>query len=86
MDIVKDKRIDEAMSLFCEMTNNGMIPTFVTYNTLVGGFYQVGRPKTALELFYRMQGIGQHPNVQTHATLLDGLYKNLHFSKAMSLF
>ena len=29
-EFCKDKRIDEAMSFFYEMTNNDMIPTFFT--------------------------------------------------------
>jgi pentatricopeptide repeat protein len=74
------------MSLFREMTNNGMICTFVTYNTLIGGFCRVGRLKTVLELLYEMQGCGKHHNVQTYAILLDGLCKNLHFLEALTLF
>ena len=50
------------MILFRKITNNGMIH-FVTYSTLIGGFFRLGRPKTALKLLYEMQGCGKHPNV-----------------------
>jgi pentatricopeptide repeat protein len=63
-----------------------MIPNVVTYTTLIGGFCQVGRLKTALELLHEMHGCGQHPYVQTYAILLDGMCNNLHFPEAMVLF
>jgi pentatricopeptide repeat protein len=37
----KDKRIDESMRLTRKMTNNGMIHTFVTYSTHIGGFFEL---------------------------------------------
>ena len=35
----KIKKIDEAMHLFHEMSNKGMIPNVVTYNNLIIGFF-----------------------------------------------
>jgi len=67
------------------MSTNENFPNVVTYNTLMGGFCRVGRPKNALELLHEMQGCGQHPDCQTYSILLDGLCKNLYFQEAMTL-
>ena len=60
MGFVKIKlKIDEAMNLFNEVSNKGVTPNVVTYNTLIGGFCRVEGHKVALELFHKMQACGQ---------------------------
>ena len=64
------------MRIFHEMSNKGVIPNVMTYNTLIDRFFKVERPQATLELFHKMQACGQHPDPLTYAILLDGFCKN----------
>ncbi|XP_052490859.1 pentatricopeptide repeat-containing protein At3g22470, mitochondrial-like [Gossypium raimondii] len=54
----KAKRMDKAMELFDEITQDGPIPDTVTYNTLMQSMCQLGRVSTAFELLVKMCASG----------------------------
>ncbi|KAI4336975.1 hypothetical protein L6164_015440 [Bauhinia variegata] len=60
--------IEDALSLFLEMNEKPLI----TWNSLISGFVQAGKPSHAMELFRRMKMYGQKPDGITIASLLSG--------------
>ncbi|KAK9280077.1 hypothetical protein L1049_013762 [Liquidambar formosana] len=57
----KSKRMDDAMRLFEQMSHKGLIPNVIRYNTLIGGFFQLARPRDAHMLLNEMRARGQKP-------------------------
>ncbi|KAA3468696.1 pentatricopeptide repeat-containing protein [Gossypium australe] len=82
----KAKRLDKAMELFDEITQNGPIPNTVAYNTLMQSMCQLGRVSTAFELLVKMCASGQVSNLVTCSILLDGLCKSGKLEEALKLF
>ncbi|KAK5813643.1 hypothetical protein PVK06_029094 [Gossypium arboreum] len=82
----KAKRLDKAMELFDEITQNGPIRDIVTYNTLMQSMCQLGRVSTAFELLVKMCASGQVSNLVTCWILLDGLCKSGKLEEALKLF
>jgi pentatricopeptide repeat protein len=66
------------------MPKQGLNPNFVTYNTLISGFYKVGNCKEAIKLFKQMKDSGCVPDSITY-TLMDGLCKECTPQEANSI-
>uniref|UniRef100_A0A6N2MK82 Amine oxidase domain-containing protein n=1 Tax=Salix viminalis TaxID=40686 RepID=A0A6N2MK82_SALVM len=77
--------MEEAKSLLAEMSHKALPPDTVTYNTLMQGLCQVGRPQEALNLFMEMCSYGLLPDLTTYSILLDGFCKHGHLDEALKL-
>ncbi|MBA0680839.1 hypothetical protein Goari_012516, partial [Gossypium aridum] len=72
----KAKRLDKAMELFDEITQNGPIPDTVTYNTLMQG----------IETFSSNVDGRFEPNIVLYNILIDGLCKDRNIETGKELF
>ncbi|KAM1104233.1 hypothetical protein ACFX19_012823 [Malus domestica] len=68
------------------MRCNGLEPSPVSYNTLIGALYRAGKVTTAHKPFEEMQTCGQTLVLSTYTVMLDGLCKNGNIDEATELF
>ncbi|EFJ14525.1 hypothetical protein SELMODRAFT_180944 [Selaginella moellendorffii] len=62
-------RIDRAKQVFDRITHRDVV--VISWNAMIAGFGQNGRPKQALELFRRMDLEGLQPSRMTYCSVLD---------------
>ena len=82
----KNKRVDEAMSLFKEMLCRNLTLNTVTYNSLIDGLCKSGRISYVQEFLDQMHASGHHPDILTYNILLDSLCKSQHLDEAIDFF
>ncbi|KAJ6693261.1 hypothetical protein OIU85_004065 [Salix viminalis] len=74
------------MQVFDEMLREGLVPTVVTYNTLIKGLCLVGRPWAAHQLFGNISTCGLTPTIITYSTLIDGFCEQGNLYEGWALF
>ncbi|KAG5514543.1 hypothetical protein RHGRI_035819 [Rhododendron griersonianum] len=73
---VRQGNVDTAKELFYKLPVKGLVPTVVTYSTIIHGLCKEGKLEKANDLFVEMEEKGCAPNVVTFNTLLSGFCQN----------
>ncbi|KAK3182858.1 hypothetical protein Dsin_030144 [Dipteronia sinensis] len=68
------------------MVSEGVMLDSMAYNTLLSGFFQVGKIGQAKKIFGEMRFNNVAPDVSTYNILIDGLCKNGCVTKAIEVF
>ncbi|RYR07835.1 hypothetical protein Ahy_B05g075300 [Arachis hypogaea] len=68
------------------LCRKNLVPSTVTYNTLIDDLGKSKRISRALELFIEMHDKGQPSSIFTYNFLIDALCKNQQLDKALVLF
>ncbi|XP_068651620.1 pentatricopeptide repeat-containing protein At1g74900, mitochondrial [Aristolochia californica] len=78
------KRTSNAMEVLREMVEVGLVPTIVTYNLLLKGFFRAGQVTHGYKFFVQMRERGGNakPDVVTYTTVIHGLGVNGDTAKA----
>ena len=71
----KEGRMDEALILFQDMINHGVLQNVVTYTSLIHGLCKFGRWEEAKRFLFDILDDGISPNVYTYSALIDSLCK-----------
>ncbi|KAL2901286.1 hypothetical protein RDABS01_026368 [Bienertia sinuspersici] len=87
----KDKNPWEAEKLVKQMSNHGLSPNLVTYNSLIDGFCNIGRMSKGLGLFGQMKldGDGKeryHPSKVTYTILMNTFVRSGNIEKALEMY
>lgn len=75
--------MEEAVRIFSQMTDKGIRPCIVTYNTFVAGFAARGMFSEVSELISYMIQHECRPNELTYKTIVDGYCKAKRYQEAM---
>ncbi|XP_019425725.1 PREDICTED: pentatricopeptide repeat-containing protein At1g20230-like, partial [Lupinus angustifolius] len=65
-----NKKYDEGLDLFSQMSKEGVKADVATWNAVIGGCMENGQTETALEMLRKMQNIGFKPNQITISSIL----------------
>ncbi|CAN6580195.1 unnamed protein product [Malus baccata var. baccata] len=82
--LCKERRIDDALTLFRDMISKSVVPGIITYSTLIHGLCNTSRWEEMLSLFEGMVDQGVKPNVITYNTLIYALCQSGRMEKAKS--
>ncbi|PIN13521.1 hypothetical protein CDL12_13859 [Handroanthus impetiginosus] len=82
----KSGNVDAALTLFDEMTSNGIRPNLFTFNAIIDGFGKKGEVASALTIYKRMANSGFHPDVFTFTSLIDGHCRLGELEQGMKLW
>ncbi|CAL8991997.1 unnamed protein product [Prunus brigantina] len=74
--LCKERRIDEALTLFRDMINKGIAPNVISYNSLIYGLCNMGLWTRALALFEIMKNKGIKPDVVTFNSIIGAACKS----------
>ncbi|KAF5941795.1 hypothetical protein HYC85_019437 [Camellia sinensis] len=85
--MVKNGVSTETEGIFDVMTQRGVDPNVVTYNTLMDGYCLQGQiDETTIRVFNNMVDRGLHPNVFSYTILINGYGKKMKINEAMHIF
>ncbi|KAK6248787.1 hypothetical protein QUC31_020352 [Theobroma cacao] len=73
--MVKQNKLEEAVSLYKENLRSNFYPDAWTFNILIRGLCRVGKVDQAFELFNDMGSFGCFPDIVTYNTIINGLCK-----------
>ncbi|GKC34183.1 putative tetratricopeptide-like helical domain-containing protein [Tanacetum coccineum] len=82
----KNKKVNEALDVFRDIQNKGLIHDVFTYNSMMQGLFETKNPVAATQLFNEMLAKGLNPDIFTYGTLLNGMCNNSQVSDALVLF
>ncbi|BAT99438.1 hypothetical protein LR48_Vigan284s000100 [Vigna angularis] len=78
-------RLDDALTLWSQMREDGCFPTVRTYTVLIGALCESGKEVEALSLFGEMVERGCEPNVYTYTVLIDYFCKQSRMEEAVGM-
>ncbi|XP_031273224.1 pentatricopeptide repeat-containing protein At1g63400-like [Pistacia vera] len=81
----KEGKVDEANGLLELMSQRGLQPNLVTFNTMISGLCKEGKIEEANGLMELMIQRGLQPNVVTFNSMIDGLCKEGKMEEANNL-
>ncbi|XVF88901.1 hypothetical protein PTKIN_Ptkin19aG0087700 [Pterospermum kingtungense] len=71
--MVKENKVEEAVSLYRENLVSNLYPDTWTFNILIRGLCRVGKVDQAFEFFNDMRSFGCFPDIITYNTIINGL-------------
>ncbi|ONI28888.1 hypothetical protein PRUPE_1G167000 [Prunus persica] len=84
--LCKERRTDEALTLFRDMINKNVAPDIVSYTSLIYGLCNMGLWTRALALFEMMNKKGRKPDVVTFNSIISAACKSGKWEEAVRLF
>ncbi|KAL0303554.1 UNVERIFIED_CONTAM: Pentatricopeptide repeat-containing protein [Sesamum radiatum] len=84
--LCKSGMTEDALNLFDEMTERGILPSRITYTVIMSGLCKAKRTHDAHRLFNLMKSSGCMPDAATYTALLDGFCKCGQIHEAFVLF
>ncbi|MED6133879.1 hypothetical protein PIB30_032342 [Stylosanthes scabra] len=72
--------------MFDMLLESGHKPDFVTYSSIIDGFFLVNKVNEAAKLFDSMIKAGLAPSVQSYSIMINGYCKNKMVDQAITLF
>ncbi|KAL0383534.1 UNVERIFIED_CONTAM: hypothetical protein Scaly_0640700 [Sesamum calycinum] len=84
--LCKSGMTQDALNLFDEMTERGILPSRITYTVIMSGLCKAKRTHDAHRLFNLMKSSGCRPDAATYNALLDGFCKCGQIDEAFALF
>ncbi|XVE53985.1 hypothetical protein DITRI_Ditri03aG0046500 [Diplodiscus trichospermus] len=71
--MVKQNKLEEAVSLYKENLGSNLYPDTWTFNILIRGLCRVGKVDQAFEFFNEMRSFSCFPDIVTYNTIINGL-------------
>lgn len=84
--LFKNDKLGEAIAMFKDMKNNGVVPSLVIYNILIDGMCDAGLLGNAEKVFSGLQSMGMHPDCRTYNIMMKGVCKKGLLNQAEELF